>query len=181
MFTEEEWAVLGLSEFSYWPSSCYFLVLQIFSVQQLWRGSHILGINHISSFFLLPANVFNHLTFFMFVFVFLAIIEQHKLFSCTGTNNKNKILFFCCPLQVRLCTAGCCGTLSRTWMLLTNCSWRKFTSAPAETDTFPSLTRQGHCITRGHSMAASSLTNTSSIASYYWYKTWHFSLIYSDL
>lgn len=75
----------------------------------------------------------------------------------------------CCPLQVRLCTAGFCGTLSRTWTQHTNCSWRRFTSAPAKTDTFPSSTPQGRCTTRGRSTAASSPTSTSNTASCYWY------------
>lgn len=74
------------------------------------------------------------------------------------------------PLQARPCMAGFCGTLSRTWMRATDCSWRRFTSAQAEMDTFPFLTPQGRCTMRGRSTAASSPTRTWSIASYCWYR-----------
>lgn len=90
-------------------------------------------------------------------------------------------LSLCCPLQARLCMAGCCGTRSRTWTQPTNCSWRRFTSAPAGTDTFPSSTPRGRCTTRGRSMAASSPTSTSNIASYCWYKYMCFLFLYSGL
>lgn len=101
---------------------------------------------------------------------------QHKLKHLRTCEQLRENLTLCSPLQVRLCTAGCCGTLSRTWTQPTNCSWRRCTSAPAGTDTFPSLTPRGRCTTRGRSTAASSPTSTSNIASYCWYRYWCFCL-----
>lgn len=73
------------------------------------------------------------------------------------------------PLQVRRCTAECCGTRSRTWTQHTDCSWRRCICARDGTDTCPSSTRPGLCTTRALSTAASNPTNTSNTASCCWY------------